>query len=291
MGESLNKKAARGDVRLCVRCAYDIRGLDRMASCPECGQRVQASFEWYDLQYTAPQWRARLRLGVRLIAVALAAVVGGWTLWSAWFLAEIIVRGEPAWAEVAARVLGYASLVGAPTGFVGFLCLAARDPGASGAREGRSARRVLLACTWVAGVAGGILLFGLALGGPAWLTPVFVVLVLALSGLSGASVFVLGRVLRRSAHAVRHRMGGTAVMVLLCDVLVPVYLGLLRANRAPARLGNWVATLFLVLLVLVPATGVAYFRLLLATARVLGREPFECWVRRWRRPNGGGHRV
>jgi hypothetical protein len=37
------------DVR-CLRCEYNLRGLDRAGNCPECGEPIEASWERYELQ-------------------------------------------------------------------------------------------------------------------------------------------------------------------------------------------------------------------------------------------------
>ena len=123
--------------RVCLRCGYDLRGLDARSVCPECGMPVVNSLRGRYLRYSDPAFLTMLSVGSRLVVAAFVLLLIGW-----------------AWAVVTRAVgvfwLGPVSLASAALGLGASLCglagwwlISAPDPALRGHDPADRTRSVL----------------------------------------------------------------------------------------------------------------------------------------------------
>lgn len=61
----------------CIRCGYNLRGLQRSSCCPECSMPVADSLRGDLLSHAAPDWLARIARGASLILYGTILLIGG----------------------------------------------------------------------------------------------------------------------------------------------------------------------------------------------------------------------
>jgi hypothetical protein len=104
----------------CAKCGYNLRGLDPLGQCPECGTSIRASVHGELLRYADQHWLARVTAGITwlligtlawLISFGITFLVGGldllrgqWSMslmlsWRGFQIADgLLVGGATAWA-------------------------------------------------------------------------------------------------------------------------------------------------------------------------------------------------
>ncbi len=61
----------------CVRCGYNLRGLEPRASCPECDEAVARALRGELLRFADPAWVTSLSAGVVWLVVGLTGMFVG----------------------------------------------------------------------------------------------------------------------------------------------------------------------------------------------------------------------
>jgi hypothetical protein len=155
----------------CYRCGYQLRGVADDQPCPECGLLAERSRRPTDELYdTRPGWLARLAWGVRLILLALLALV-------AWpFIAQVAteqLRFARGWASARYALWVHAMWFGADAAalfLLGGVWLLTGREGYGPADRADASRRFLLRFVAFAPVLGLLILHGAsqaaAAGGP-----------------------------------------------------------------------------------------------------------------------------
>ncbi|MBC8107237.1 MAG: hypothetical protein H7Z14_11655 [Anaerolineae bacterium] len=72
--------APESEVR-CIKCGYDIRGIDDAAVCPECGTAIAFSTRFGRLDHADPLFVRTCAIGVTLLVVAACGTVLTWALY------------------------------------------------------------------------------------------------------------------------------------------------------------------------------------------------------------------
>jgi hypothetical protein len=125
--------------RVCLRCGYDLSGLQATGVCPECGTPVAHSLHGNLLLYSAPEFLKKLHRGVFLILAAI--IVMFVAMMGAIALEFITAAGVllPEW-EAVADLAGVASSLGI---MAGWWLLSEPDPAFIGRDDGGRARRLV----------------------------------------------------------------------------------------------------------------------------------------------------
>jgi hypothetical protein len=252
----------------CVRCGYDLRGLELDHPCPECGVPVAASASKANLPFAAPWWLRSLRAGLMLLLVSLAGLASVWVLLFVLVLAEIDLRGEPAIADALFRPALGLSLIFAIMGVLGAMLAFRRDPGDRQPPRRPEARRVSVILAASSGVMGMLALVPGLLGGKAG-PFVFIVLALCLSGLSLTAIPVFAALLRRSPARSGASAGALALLVGGTEAVLFVYAAFLTLLPRAPFVRTYVASLFIVLVIAIPACAFFYLRFLWLTLRAV----------------------
>jgi hypothetical protein len=121
---------------VCLRCGYELQGLNTAGACPECGMSISQSLQGDLLKFSSPEYIRSLHLGITMILIAIVATL--LTIVASVSLGFAAGVGMPQ-TEVA-RVF---ELVGAGATFlslVGWWLFTSPDPALSNRDEGASAR-------------------------------------------------------------------------------------------------------------------------------------------------------
>ncbi len=77
----IEEQSAEVGLARCIRCGYELRGLDHEGACPECGLGIAVTLAaGTHLQMGRPEWLGRVRSGVWLLVILIPAVIGGMAL-------------------------------------------------------------------------------------------------------------------------------------------------------------------------------------------------------------------
>jgi len=62
----------------CIKCGYNLRGLNRSGRCPECGTEISPSMRGDLLKFAAPDWLRKVKLGADLMyyGIGVGIIVG-----------------------------------------------------------------------------------------------------------------------------------------------------------------------------------------------------------------------
>lgn len=104
----------------CLRCGYNLRGLQPEGACPECGTPIVRALRGNLLIYSAPEYVAKLHRGLLCILLAIVTLVGGGLLLLVAFFCVQVVFPEWQWlspwisniATVGSAGLSVLSLIG-----------------------------------------------------------------------------------------------------------------------------------------------------------------------------------
>lgn len=118
-----------GDVP-CRKCGYDLRGLNQMGLCPECGTPVGLSVNGDLLRYSDPAWLARVVQGIGLIlwGILVSIVLS--------IVGALFARLSP----IAPQLL---VTIGSIMGFVGTWMMTSPDPSGIGEDGKLRARQIV----------------------------------------------------------------------------------------------------------------------------------------------------
>jgi hypothetical protein len=253
--------APRDRTLACVRCGYDLRGLELEHPCPECGVPVRASASQENLRYAAPHWLRSLRTGLTLLLVSMGLLAGMWGAWCVLGLIEVRLRGTAPVADAFVQPTLGLSLACAVAGVVGALLAFRRDPGDRRLRRGPTSRSISVILAATSGVVGVLALVpGLLIGraGPSLL----IVLLLCLSGLSISAIPTLATLARRSPARKPTTPRALAILVAGTELLAFIYaLGLALLPRASFG-GCCGAMFFMTLVIAIPASTLFYLQFL-----------------------------
>jgi hypothetical protein len=128
----------------CLGCGYNLRTQHRDGRCPECNRPVAASLEMHYLRFAPPAWVARLRRGVLLLLLTLAAMIVLGPLASVGLgFTQMSGNAVPSRALMylgyAVDLVGDAVVIGLAV--AGLWCLSTPDPRPDAPTDGRTARR------------------------------------------------------------------------------------------------------------------------------------------------------
>jgi hypothetical protein len=124
----------------CRQCGYNLRGLNELGSCPECGSAAADSLRGDSLRFAAPKYLAVLVQGAKLIWWSIAVVL----------LAIICVVCAVMYSYAGGRLgqaagdaLGFALLASSLLSLMGWWLLSTPDPAARDGGRGRVSRAIL----------------------------------------------------------------------------------------------------------------------------------------------------
>lgn len=119
---------------VCLNCGYNLRGLDRLSACPECGSAVARSLMGDLLRFSSASYVRSLKLGALIIVIAtLGEVVAG----GAGIGLAIAFPGA---GQLGSQMLSIAASLAL---LAGWWLLATTDPAQEGRDESITARRLL----------------------------------------------------------------------------------------------------------------------------------------------------
>ncbi|MGN6367257.1 MAG: hypothetical protein ACTHN5_03260 [Phycisphaerae bacterium] len=90
----------------CRQCGYNLRGLEVIGKCPECGAAVENSIHGDLLQYSSGPWLEKVRLGFTLVLWGILVQVVGIVV------AAAVFRGNSLLVQITAFAAGMVSLAG-----------------------------------------------------------------------------------------------------------------------------------------------------------------------------------
>jgi hypothetical protein len=121
----------------CIRCGYELLGLEKQSVCPECGLRVAESLERRRLGMAAPGYLSSLRHGITLslLGLTLQIILG--------FAA--LLRARPAFISNADYLVEFGEPAAALLLVVGVWLLTVPDPGLPASDQSLPNKRVMRA--------------------------------------------------------------------------------------------------------------------------------------------------
>ncbi|MFO0859846.1 MAG: hypothetical protein U0570_04755 [Phycisphaerales bacterium] len=129
----------------CIKCGYDLKGLNTSGNCHECGTPVERSLRGDLLRFADDQYRDALFRGVTFI---MAGILVSLVLMIIGLLAGALMGRSPG----IMLVINCLGLVGTALGLYGYYHYSTPDPGQLGSNKGESPRRILRVAIWVSAV-------------------------------------------------------------------------------------------------------------------------------------------
>lgn len=147
MNESNDPRARVETSVQCLKCGYDLLGLDRAAVCPECAAPISDSVRGTLLRFADPAYLSRLHSGAVLVLTAI--IVG--------LLSDVAGRltsvAAPDLHISVSLAFGVVSFLAGVCGLVGWWRLSTLDPNYPGQDTGGAARRFVRIAVIVQAVA------------------------------------------------------------------------------------------------------------------------------------------
>jgi hypothetical protein len=284
LGVALDEAGRLAEERTCLRCGYNLRGLEPGGVCPECALPVRHSLNSDSLRFADRSWLRTVRRGLWLVTASFGGIVvtSYFTVFGALFGVLIDFDTRPgSFVAAALSVVGIATLavcgVGAIVGLIGLLLVTACEPAERGGRAGVWARRWTRRLTWAfapVGACTALLAQGKVMPSAICYEclPVAIALSIAVGlALAFAACLLMGSFIRRTEVPAGDLPWVAAVAVVAVGVLLAICVMANLVDGAfpgiqPVLIGDAI-----LLVGVVPLTPVVILLLLVRTYRAVSR--------------------
>jgi hypothetical protein len=142
-GSAATHRLATQDVP-CLRCGYNLRGLQPHGVCPECGAPIERSLHGNLLRYSAPEYVATLHTGLLCILVAiLTLVAGAMLMFTAGIAAEMFLPDEQWLLTLISNTITIGAIALSIVSVVGWWLFSTPDQAIIGHDTGDMPRKIL----------------------------------------------------------------------------------------------------------------------------------------------------
>ena len=136
----------------CVRCGYNLRGLEPDGRCPECGTHIERSLRGNMLLYSDSSYLESLSRGALLIMIAnISAISAVLLVIIASIFVTIRTAGAGAPLQIVESIFSLVDIGLTAVGIVGYWFFSRPDPMYIGRNDGSTARKILRISVLVAG--------------------------------------------------------------------------------------------------------------------------------------------